>query len=239
MKKIVGKTIGRFWLLFMALLAIYIFKISNRIKVRGKKNLPKGVNILFVSNHQTLIDSFLIGISVSSLLDIFFRYDRVPFNAPDFDNFYRHPLGEQIMEMSKCIPVHRRSIKRQVIDKDISGFCEALQESNLVLFFEGTRTRDGRIGDCKYGVAKTILIAKPKFIVPIYLHDIQAIMPIKSGFNFAKIYGGNKGEIYIGKPIIFSDPSNLEVIKLEIKEAVLKLEELAKEKGKKNKENKA
>ncbi len=233
MNKILGKTIGRLWLSFLALLAVYIFKISNRIKVRGRKNLPRGVRILYASNHQTLIDSLLIGISVSSLLDIFFRYDRVPFNAPDFDNFYKHPLGEQIMEMSKCIPVHRHSIKREVINKDIANFCEALSKSNLVLFFEGTRTRNGKIGDCKYGVAQTIIIAKPRFVVPIYLHNVQMIMPIESGFNFAKIYGGNKGELYIGKPIMFSDLTDLAVIKAEIKEAVLSLENLAKTKSKK------
>lgn len=225
MKQISGKSIGRIWLFILAILAVYIFKIRNRIKVRGRKNIPKENGILYVSNHQTLIDSLLIGISVSSLLDIFFHYDRVPWNAPDYDNFYKHPIGRQLIYLSKCVPVHRHTVKMEVINRDINNFCEILKESNLVVFFEGTRTRNGQIGDCKYGVARTISAVKPKYVIPIYLCDIQPIMPIKSGFNFTKIYGGHKGEIIIGKPITFSNLHDEELIKKEVKEAVLNLQE--------------
>lgn len=232
MKKLIGESIGRIWLLLLALVAIYIFQIRNRIKVRGRKNLPKENGILYVSNHETIIDSLLIGISVSSLFDIFFHYDRVPYNAPDYHNFFEHPFGEQVMFLTKCVPAHRHTKKLEVIEKDIANFCEILKKknSNLVLFFQGTRTRDGIIGDCKYGVAKTIMTVKPKYVVPIYLHQIQEIMPIESGFNFAKIYGGHKGELYIGKPIIFSDDTNIDLVKKEVKEAVLKLKTFAEDK---------
>jgi len=231
MKTIIGESIGRIWLLFMALIAFYIFKIRNRVKVRGRKNLPKENGILFVSNHQTLIDSLLIGISVSSIFDIFFHYNRVPFNAPDYDNFFKHPIGKQLIYLSKCIPAHRHTRKMEIIMKDVANFCQALKKSNLVLFFEGTRTRTGEIGDCKFGVAHTVMQVRPKYVIPIYLHDVQPIMPIESGFNFTKIYGGHKGEIYIGKPIIFSDLLNEELVKQEIREAIIKLQESARAKA--------
>lgn len=232
MKKLIGESVGRIWLLLLALFANYIFRIVNRVKVRDRKNLPKENGILYVSNHETIIDSFLIGISVSSILDIFLHYNRVPYNAPDYHNFYEHPLGEQVMFLSKCVPAHRNTKKMEVVEKDIANFCDILKkkDSNLVLFFEGTRTRNGIIGDCKYGVAKTIMTVKPKYVVPIYLHKIQVIMPIESGFNLAKIYRGHKGELYIGKPIIFSDDTNIDLVKKEVKEAVLKLKTFAEDK---------
>ncbi len=224
MKQIIGKSVGRVWLFILAILAIYIFKIRNQVKVIGRKNLPKNNGILYVSNHHTLIDSLLIGISVSSIFDVFFHYDRIPWNAPDYDNFFKHPIGRQLIHLSKCVPVHRHTAKLEVINRDINNFCETLKYSNLVLFFEGTRTRNGQISDCKYGVAKTISRVNPNYVVPIYLHGVQPIMPIKSGFNFTKIYGGHKGLLFIGKPIIFSDLSDEEMIKNEVKSAVLELQ---------------
>lgn len=224
MNRILGRSFGRIWLALLALLAIYLFRIRNRIKVRGRKNIPKGVGILYVSFHETLIDSMLIGISVSSLYDIFFHYDRVPYNAPDYDNFYRHPIGRQLIYLSKCVPAHRHTSRMEIINKDIEAFCKILKKSNLVLFFEGTRSRTGKIGECKFGVARTISKVKPRCIIPIYLSGVQPIMPIESGFNFAKVYGGHKGEIIIGKPIQFSNLEDEEAIKAEVKEAVIELQ---------------
>jgi 1-acyl-sn-glycerol-3-phosphate acyltransferase len=38
--------------------ALWVFRIRNRIKIVGRENVPRGVNVLYVSNHQTLINSF-------------------------------------------------------------------------------------------------------------------------------------------------------------------------------------
>jgi 1-acyl-sn-glycerol-3-phosphate acyltransferase len=223
--KIIREILSRFGLLFLALSAVYIFKVRNRIKIYGRENIPKGKGILFVCNHQTLIDSLLIGISVSSVFDAIFHYRRIPFNCPDYNNFFKHPIGKQLTLLSKCVPVHRHVLHQKIIDQDIANLCSLLEKNNLVIFFEGTRTRDGSIGVCKTGVAKIISRVRPAYVVPICLSGIQPIMPIKSGFNFTKIYGGNRGDIIIGRPIMFDSYDNEQEIKGKIRDSVMDLKE--------------
>ncbi len=223
MKTLFGTTFGRIWMTLLYFISVYIFKIRNKIKIEGKR--PNKENaILYVSNHQTLIDSLLIGIGVSSFWDIFFKYRQIPYNAPDYMNFFKNPISRQIMYLSKCIPAHRKVSSFKMIDTDISRFCSLLEKkNNLLLFFAGTRMRDQEIGECKYGVAKTIQIAKP-IVIPIFLKDISPIMPISSGFHFNKIYGGHRGKMVIGPEIKFSNLDDLEIIKKEVRDAILELD---------------
>ena len=192
----------------------YIFRIRNKIKIIGQENLPRSVNTLFLANHQTLMDSFLIGVSVISLRELIFHPIRMPWNAPDKDNFFYNKIITNIMGLLKTIPVIRNSKRKNkndndIIKKQVKRFCSALRHSNLLLFFEGTRSRNKKIGKCKYGVAEAVRIAKPKYVVPILLHNIHNIMPIKVGFNLFKIGSNKKGFIVIGKPVDFSDLDNL------------------------------
>ncbi len=205
MKKIINAILSYalFWVMYF--LGVYIFKIRNRIKVEGRHNLPQGSRILYLSNHQTLIDSLLIGINVISLKDLAFRQKRIPYNAPDKNNFFSHRIGKHFIRLLKNIPVQRDLRSPKAIERQIRSFCKILQDNNLVLFFEGTRTRNGQIGECKQGIALTILQAKPDYVIPITLIGVQPIMPISSGFNYRKIYFGHRGKMIIGKPIDFND----------------------------------
>lgn len=45
----------------------------------------------------------------------------------------------------------------------------------LSLLFEGTRTRDGLIHECRIRPALTSLKARPNYVVPILLEGIQPI----------------------------------------------------------------
>ena len=211
-----------FWLLW--LLNLYIFKIRNRIKVVGRENLPRAERVLYVSNHQTLIDSLLIGSSVVSLTDLLFRQRRIPWNAPDKNNFFSHKISKHFIKLMKCVPVRRNLKSLSAINKQVSEFYQILKKENLLLFFEGTRTRDGSIGKCRYGPAKTILQARPDYIIPILLVGIQPIMPIEIGFKYNKITFGHKGFVIIGPSIDFSDIYNLPSDKYSDKE---KLKEIA------------
>lgn len=206
-------------LLFFLLLGFYIFKILNKVKIEGRKNIPRGRNILFVSNHETLIDSLLIGMGVARWWEPFFRYHRIPWNAPDRKNFFSRPLERILMDLLKTIPVDRGCTKKEVTDETLERFYSVLRSGRLLLFFEGTRTRNGEIGPTRAGVARTIYFMRP-IVIPVLLENIQPIMPIESGFNFFKIYRKKRGRMIIGKPIVFSDLSDLRKIKDEVKISV-------------------
>lgn len=204
---------------FFLLLSFYIFKILNKVKIKGYQNIPRGKNILFVSNHETLIDSLLIGLGVTNWWEIFSHYYKIPWNAPDRKNFFSHPYERIIMQLLKTVPVDRGCINKEKNDQNLKRFYSVLKSGRLLLFFEGTRTRNGQIGPTRTGVARTISLMKP-YVIPVLLENIQPIMPIESGFNFFKIYHGKKGCMIIGQPIIFSDLNNLRKIKAEVKSAV-------------------
>ncbi len=188
----------------MFFLGSYIFKIRNRIKVTGKENLPRKGRVLFLSNHQTLIDSLLIGINVVSKKDLLFCQKKIPWNAPDRKNFFSHKFAKFFFGLLKNIPTDRDKRSLTDIENQIHSYCHVLKKNNLLLFFTGTRTRDGSIGKCKKGVAMTILEAKPDYIIPITLIGISDIMPVSVGFNYRKISSGHRGQMIIGEPLDFS-----------------------------------
>lgn len=185
--------------------AYYIFRIKNKVEIIGQENLPHDTRALYLANHQTLIDSFLIGLFTLSFWEMLFHPKRISWNAPDRNNFLTHKVWKHLFALLKNVPVERKVTNLEAIQHQVELFCEALSDSNLVLFFEGTRTRNGDIGECRVGVSETIRLAKPRFVIPILLENIQPIMPIEAGFSYWGIQGGHRGRVIIGPPIDFSD----------------------------------
>lgn len=192
-----------FWLMW--LLGMLIFKIGNHVKVSGRENIPRGRRILYYSNHQTLIDSILVGISLLKTWQLFFNQGAIIRSAPDEKNFFGTKFGRFLMDLLGSIPVKRNPKKIDQIDQQVNKFCQVLEKNNLHIFFEGTRTRNGEVGDCRYGAAKTVLKARPNYVVPITLIGIGQIMPLKVGFKYHHLKFGKHGQLIIGKPIDFSD----------------------------------
>jgi len=180
----------------------WLFKIRNKLVVNGKENIPQSTGILFLSNHQSLIDSLVIAYALFKPWDIVKRFSQIPWNAAAWENFFKKPSRRMFSYFLKTIPVYRGG-KMETINKNISDYKNILKESNLLLFFEGTRSRNGEIGDCRYGPAKIIFDQKP-ICIPIRLYGMDKVMPISVGFKWHKIRGGQKVYINIGKPIIFN-----------------------------------
>ncbi|MFA6307293.1 MAG: lysophospholipid acyltransferase family protein [Patescibacteria group bacterium] len=184
--------------------SIWIFRVRNKVEIIGRENLPHDTRVLYVANHLTLIDSFLIGIATLSWWEILFCPRRISWNTPDRKNFLTHKVWKHLFNLLKNIPVARKS-GHHTIKAQIRLFVRALKTGNVVLFFEATRSRTGEVGPCVPGVAETIRLAQPNFVIPILLEGIQPIMPIAVGFSYRGISSGHRGTITIGKPINFSD----------------------------------
>ena len=217
--------------------AAWTFKIRNRLRIIGRENLPHSAQVLYLSNHLTLIDSFLIGFTVIGFWEAVFFPSHIPWNAPDAKNYLSRPLWRHVFWLLKNIPVERHSSGIGTIKGMLSRFKSALQSSTLVLFFEGTRSRNGDIGDCVDGVCYTIDDAKPKRIVPILLHGVNRVMPIQSDrskdFSWSNIRSGQEVHVVIGPPIDFGDiqqtngdlpaRTKRQLIGQRVREAVVKL----------------
>ena len=179
-----------------------IFEVGNRVKISGRENLPKGERILFLSNHETLIDSFLIALGTLTFWDAIFHQKRMAYNVPEVKNFYYNEFVKIFFTALKTVPISRSGVSRAKIEAQINQFASLLERDNLVIFFEGTRSRDGEIHECRVGPALTILKARPRYVIPILLDGIHSIMPIKYGSKInTHINMGNVGKMVIGKPL--------------------------------------
>ncbi len=173
----------------------FFFNFLNRTTVVGREHVPRGPNTLLMSNHQTMIDSFIVGLSVyypESLI----RPGLIPWNPAAEENLYKKPLVGWLADNWKCIPVKRGR-------KDVSAIFKigkALRFAPVLLFPEGTRSRSGKIRDGRGGAGLMILENKPT-VIPVCIDGMDQVLPI--GASFPRIF--KRIRIHYGKPVDLSE----------------------------------
>ncbi|MFQ5707921.1 MAG: lysophospholipid acyltransferase family protein [bacterium] len=171
------------------------FHFFNHTTVIGRRNVPQKPNTLLLSNHQSMIDSFLVGMFAffpRSLINS----SLLPWNPAAEENFYRSRFLAWLADNWKCIPIKRGR-------KDVGAIfrmAEALKSSPMTLFPEGTRSRDGSIGRARGGAGMLILETQP-CVIPVCIDGMDKLLPIGSIFPrlFKRIY------VNYGRPLDFSD----------------------------------
>lgn len=176
-------------------LGYIFFHFFNRTKVIGRENVPRSGNTLLLSNHQTMIDSFLVGLC-AYYPDSLIKPYLMPWNPAAEENFFRTPILAWLADNWKCIPIKKGR-------KDVGAIfrmAEALKVSPMTLFPEGTRSRDGSIGKGRPGAAFVILETRPT-VIPVCIDGMDKVLPIGSIFPrmFKRIY------VYYGKPLDLSE----------------------------------
>jgi long-chain acyl-CoA synthetase len=128
------------------------FKVYFRFKGRGAFNIPKEPCII-ASNHQSFFD----GLFVASYLK-FFQMRKTFFYAKE--KHIRNPFLKFLANRNNIIIMDLNNNLKESIQK----MAEVLRKKkNLIIFPEGTRTRDGKLGDFK----KTFAILSCELNVPI------------------------------------------------------------------------
>ncbi|MGN0621925.1 MAG: lysophospholipid acyltransferase family protein [Porcipelethomonas sp.] len=110
------------------------------IKVEGKENIPEG-NFIIASNHRSYVDPPVLAITAGVA-----KYSFVAKK-----DLFRFPPFACLIRALGAFPVEKGDTS--VVDKSVS---KILEGRNLVIFPEGTRHRDGKVGKAKTGV---VLIA--------------------------------------------------------------------------------
>ncbi|MFQ5637904.1 MAG: lysophospholipid acyltransferase family protein [bacterium] len=172
----------------------FFFKVLNHTKVIGKKNVPKRANVLLLSNHQSMIDSFLVGMFAFYPKSVI-KPHVMPWNPAAEENFYRSPILAWLADNWKCIPIKKGR-------KDVGAIfkmAEALKVSPMTFFPEGTRSRDGKIGKARGGAGLLILETNPT-VIPVCIDGMDKLLPIGKVLPriFKKIY------VYYGEPLDLS-----------------------------------
>lgn len=163
----------------MYYIAIFLVRIAYfiwyNIKFEGKENIPRGKACVYVSNHRTYADPPLIVLGVKR---------RFSFMAKE-ELFRFKPFAVLIKSLG-AFPVERGKGDESAISNSLKVLSEG---RNLVIFPEGTRSKDGKLGRGKTGAA---LIAAKAGV---------DIVPVGIIFEGDKLKFRSKIIVKYGKPI--------------------------------------
>ena len=174
------------WWSGVSTIVYWFFKVFYRLRVYGRKYVPLTGPVIYVSNHQTNYDPCLAGLVVT---------DR-PFRAMARVSLFKNPVLAWVMRSIGAIELDR--------DKgDAGAFKAALAELDagrcVLMFPEGTRTRDGTIGEFKRGIALLIKRSGAS-VMPIAIEGAHEVWPI--GHTLPRL----TGRIAVtGGPVITDD----------------------------------
>ena len=116
-------------------LSFIYLKAFHRFEVTGLGNIPKNGSFIMASNHMSFIDPPALGCLVNRNLHYFAR-----------DSLFVGPLGFLIHRLN-AIPVNRGQLDLKTLKLTLS----VLKRGNpLLVFPEGTRSTDGRVGRAKF-----------------------------------------------------------------------------------------
>jgi 1-acyl-sn-glycerol-3-phosphate acyltransferase/cytidylate kinase len=144
------------------------------LKIEGRENIPEGRAFVYASNHRSNADPVLVTLAGKG---------RFSFMAKS--ELFRNKFFAWLIRSLGAFPVERGKGDTAAIEKAIDNLKTGV---NLLIFPEGTRSRDGRVGKGKNGVA-LIAARSHADVVPV-------------GINFdGKLHFRSKIVIRIGKPI--------------------------------------
>jgi len=162
---------------------VILFITGTRVKIRGKENINKKQSYVFISNHQSQFDI----LSIVATLGIQFRWVIKK-------EIMKVPLFGYALYKSRNIFVDRSNTERA--KESIHRGLERLPDGvSVMVFAEGTRSPDGRLGKFKKG-GFNIAQDKGFPILPVTVNGSRRVLPKKS-FVF---YPGTI-DVVVGKPI--------------------------------------
>lgn len=149
---------GMIWSRFMCLLS------WNKVTIKGKENIRKGQSYVFASNHTSIYDVFLI-----------YGYIGVPFKWIIKKEIESWPFIGWACKAAGFLFVNRQKGREAFATLQAAKhvFTDGV---SLVVFPEGTRTRNGEIGKFKRGafeIAKAVELP----IVPLRIDGGFEVMP--------------------------------------------------------------
>ena len=178
------------------------------VRYRGAENFPKSGPVLLVTNHQSFLDPWLVGMACPRQVHFMAR-----------DTLFKGGIASWLMECVNAYPVRRGSADLQAIRHTV----ERLQSGYVVnIFPEGTRSTDGTIGVIAAGVA--IILARAKMpipVVPVLIDGAFEAWP-----RGQKLPHPGKVTVTAGKPIMPDELAKLSPadLSLRIRQALVDLQ---------------
>lgn len=185
LRKVKKKKRMKFFYRFVRFIAYLVLKIFYRFKVYGKENLTKGAAII-TPNHVSFLDPPAIAVSIE---------EEVHFLAKE--ELFTVPIFKTLIKILNTHPISDKESNIQTI-KNVNLYLK--QGKKIVIFPEGTRSHDEKIGKLLPGVGFIINLTKST-VIPAYIHGASKVW--KKNKKLPKLFG--KISCVFGKPIYFEE----------------------------------
>jgi 1-acyl-sn-glycerol-3-phosphate acyltransferase len=184
-----------------------------RFTAEGIGNIPATGPIILASNHASNLDPLFIGVAAPRFIHYLAKKEL--FSNPVFEFVLRKICG--------ALPVDRDQMDRTTLRE---VFALLQRREMLLVFPEGTRTHDGRLGEAKLGVGLIAHHARAT-VIPAYVRGSYEILP-----RHAKRIHLNRCAVSFGPPVeldaLYRQGKSKEVYKRigdRIMESIRRLEE--------------
>lgn len=181
-----------------------ILKIFYNLKVIGKENIPKNTNFIVVANHCSFLDPIVIGVAIPK---------KIHFIA--LRNLYRIFWLRWFLKLMGSLPTGSASKISILL---------LLNNKNIGLFPEGTRSHDGKLKEFKTGTS-LLAIKTGRPILPCAIIGTYEAFPRTA--KFPKFFCSIK--IKIGKPIYLLKEFEEQIDDLLLQEGIFKIRNSIKE----------
>ena len=101
---------------------------------------PKNGPYLYLINHQSLFDQFVIGCYINHYVTVIAKYEH-----------FSYPLWGQVAKFYGVVPINRTNIKKAMSSLKIVEDAIIKDKVSFFIFPEGTRSIDGKLGIFKKG----------------------------------------------------------------------------------------
>ncbi len=150
------------WWRFMRAFSRSIYLLAFQGRVLGRENVPREGGVLLVSNHQSFLDPALVSLAFDRECSYMAR-----------DSLFVIPVLRELIVSLNAFPVRRNTADLGAIKETL----RRLKMGQMVLVFpEGTRTADGRIGELQPGVAAVAKQAKVT-VIPTVIEGAVNVWP--------------------------------------------------------------
>jgi len=159
-----------------------LFFSGVRVETIGKENISKEKSYVFVANHSSYFDIPAAFVAIPNRMRIMYKKE-----------LEKIPVFGWYLKYSDFVGIEREAVAsaRQSLNEALSLI---RQDYSVLIFPEGTRSPDGRLGEFKRG-ALYLAFKSGKEIVPVTIIGAREILPRGSFF-----FRTGKIKIVIGKP---------------------------------------
>ncbi len=124
---------------FVRYTVLGVYKLFYNFHIEGVENIPQDRPLVMASNHRSYADPVILTIPMKR-----------PVTYMAKEELFKNKLFGWFITKLGAFPVKRGTGDMQVIDDAVSILSSG---RNLVIFPEGTRSKDGKVGKGKTGVA--------------------------------------------------------------------------------------